>query len=659
MRGIDLFKIGAFLATLSTSLCSGQAISFLRGESITLTDPLPPVSDPYNQIYNRFSVASGDFNGDGKADVLVHISQISYGPVGSNFHSLVLYLGNGDGTFQRRDLPEPSIRSFGLLIAADFNGDKKLDFLVTVGNQSQIFLGNGDGTFHQAAEPFPGAPLIAADFTGDGKIDLLVPVASGTDSQCPDGGVFRIYPGKGDGTFLSPLPCSPSARDSLLGLDDMVVADFNGDGKLDVVWADIKGNSFVVVWLGNQDGTFRKPTIVSAKTQHGYKAIAAADINHDGIPDMVIAFGSTLTVLLGNGDGTFREIDPAPDSYSLSFSNTAGGGAAWSAGNDIFLRDLDGDGNLDILSGSVVFRGNGNGSFQPPQYIGAGKYPISAICEDLNGDGKADVVYLTGAPNGIQGTGDQASLAVLLNNSGKPNPNNPYGYSAASGALGLAQGMIASVFGSGFSAVTATASGVASYPTSLGGVSMRIRDSLNGVQLAPLLLVSPTQINFLVPMKTPLGPVTLTVDKGSATAVEGANATIVLAEAPGFFSVSPAVPAATAVRIRPDGSQEPIEVFTCRAAAVCTSTPIDLSNGPVYLSLYGTGFRNASSYYSTCQVGGATAKVQFLGPHPLLIGLDQLNLLLPERLPSGSTAINCKFVDSYPGNLVQTFVLIR
>ena len=187
--------------------------------------------------------------------------------------------------------------------------------------------------------------------------------------------------------------------------------------------------------------------------------------------------------------------------YSLIYS-TGGdnnGGPRYWITNDLFLRDFDGDGNLDILLDGVVFRGNGDGFFQQAQYLGAGgtddissRPPISVICEDLNGDGKADVIYLPLAPPGSQRS-YSGTLAVLLNTSNKPVPTNLLGFSSANGGAILAPGMLASVFGKSLAATNATASG-SSLPTSLAGVSLRVRDSTDAVKLAPLLFASPSRI---------------------------------------------------------------------------------------------------------------------------------------------------------------------
>ena len=190
------------IAAFSLSIAFGQGISFLRAKDISVAD---------QQLSSIFSFAPGDFNGDGKTDFIVGISRhLVTTPPPTDF-SAVLYLGNGDGTFKRIDLPvasmtSPSAGYQGHVIAADFNGDNKLDFLVTIYNQTRIFLGNGDGSFQEGIQALPEFPLAAADFTGDGKVDLLTSNRYIQDDQkCSGNGSFRVFPGNGDGTFRSPL----------------------------------------------------------------------------------------------------------------------------------------------------------------------------------------------------------------------------------------------------------------------------------------------------------------------------------------------------------------------------------------------------------------------------------------------------------------------
>src|SRR5262249_31097201 len=153
----------------------------------------------------------------------------------------------------------------------------------------------------------------------------------------------------------------------------VVTADFNGDGKLDLVAVNgytRPGQSGVNLLLGNGDGTFQAPVSL-ADGRHG--AVATADFDGDGTPDLayttVTATGTTISVLLNNGDGTFR-----------SAGDFAGDVAPLTA------ADLTGSGKIDLVNGGRIFLGNGDGTFRLASRIdGTGLHVAVA---DVNGDGK-------------------------------------------------------------------------------------------------------------------------------------------------------------------------------------------------------------------------------------------------------------------------------
>src|SRR4029077_8012574 len=114
---------------------------------------------------------------------------------------------------------------------------------------------------------------------------------------------------------------------------------------------------------------------------------------------------------------------------------------------------------------------------------------------------------------------------------------------------------------------------------------------------------------------------------------EGTRTTMVTAVSPGFFTVdgqATGVAAATAIRVLPDGTRQDVPVFSCNEADSCTAVPIDLSTGAIYLSLYGTGLRNASHagcYMDTSLYPGGGPVVTYSGPQPTIPGLDQVNMV--------------------------------
>ena len=192
------------------------------------------------------------------------------------------------------------------VVVGDVNGDKKLD-IVTVSGLAKtvaVLLGNGNGMF-QPAVSYPlgdlATSVVIADLNGDGIPDLAV--ANHTSINAP--GTISVFTGIGDGTFQPAVQYNPTVQANWA----LAVGDFNLDGVPDLVFTSIVSNlpTQVGVMLGNGDGTFQSP--------RGYDAGGAlprtpalADFNGDGVLDMVVAnagFGGNLSVLLGNPDGTY------------------------------------------------------------------------------------------------------------------------------------------------------------------------------------------------------------------------------------------------------------------------------------------------------------------------------------------------------------------
>jgi uncharacterized protein (TIGR03437 family) len=172
--------------------------------------------------------------------------------------------------------------------------------------------------------------------------------------------------------------------------------------------------------------------------------------------------------------------------------------------------------------------------------------------------------------------------------------------------------------------------------------------SHNGDILAPLLYVSPTQINYVLPSSNPFAWISIE-RVGSPYAPEGI-AVPISSIAPGLFSVGDGLAAANVAYITPSG-QVSMQVTSCDGPA-CQLVPIDVSGSPVYLSLYGTGFALASTTGSSCTVARQILPATYGGPQQQFPGLDQVNVLLPRSLAgTGATAIYCSFVPptSFPG----------
>ena len=230
------------------------------------------------------SVTVGDFNGDGKAD----LATLSFQNTGDGTGTLSIALGNGDGTFQ-----PPATYTVGAnpssMLMADFNGDGNPDIAVpSVDNQNNgivsIVLGNGDGTFRPAIylpTASTSTSMAVADFNGDGKADL---VSTSTGDFTRPG--VSVLIGNGDGTFQAPL-ITPFIQLSFNSPSPMVVGDFNGDGKPDLV---VLGFSSLFIMPGNGDGTFQTPLSLNTGAFSFFSSISAGDFNSDGKTDLAVGY---------------------------------------------------------------------------------------------------------------------------------------------------------------------------------------------------------------------------------------------------------------------------------------------------------------------------------------------------------------------------------
>jgi hypothetical protein len=353
---------------------------------------------------NALHATVADLNGDGKLDIAVAATS----------GSIAILLGNGDGTFSAGSTITTGLGQNPVsVIAADFNGDGKLDLAsANEDGTVSILLGNGDGTF-KAPQNFPAGSdcvyLAAGDLNNDGKLDLVVTNLTA--------GTLAVLLGKGDGTF------GPPAFYTAIGGNALILTDFNHDGNLDIVVAtgstNIIGWDFssgdVEVLLGNGDGTFQGGPLYTAGTTP--VSIAAGDLNGDTNPDLVVANqgSDSLTILLNQGNGVFTAAAP----YTLTLANGGQVGPV-----SVALADFNGDGKTDVavadgLAGNVaVALGSGDGAFQAASYFTTGNNPAMVAAGDLNGDGKPDLVVANvGNLESYNGT-DSGSVSILLNAGG-------------------------------------------------------------------------------------------------------------------------------------------------------------------------------------------------------------------------------------------------
>jgi hypothetical protein len=283
--------------------------------------------------YNTAAIATGDFNNDGDEDV-----GFGADPNGPPTR-LQVNLGDGKGKFRLGSrfghFPNGNATRFAV---GDFNGDGNLD-LISLQNQNpdiSVFLGNGDGTFRHKADYHRFAfEMVTADLNGDGILDLV---------QMGDVSLF-VQLGNGDGTFQKPRQI---VSNNLIGCSagpNLFVSDFNGDGIADLAYCERGSpNGKLLVAIGKGDGTFKKPFAISIPSFTGFFSFVPGDFNSDGKTDLIVNYLSSdstaeTDLYLGNGDGTFRR-KRIIKLAGQPFYNAEGG---------IVPADLNSDGLLDAI----------------------------------------------------------------------------------------------------------------------------------------------------------------------------------------------------------------------------------------------------------------------------------------------------------------------
>jgi Flp pilus assembly secretin CpaC len=371
------------LALLSSNLNpSSTALA-----AAVLSGSLPRTDYPVGN--SPVALAEADFNGDGIQDLVV--ANKGNGTT-SALGSISILLGTGGGAFgtatgitigtsQDANVPTPSAVAVG-----NFGGDVNMDIAVTdsANNNVAILRGNGTGGFSAPLTyPTGNAPvaLLVKDFNGDGIPDLAV--VNQTD------GTVSILLGQSGGTFGPktdyPVGSMPVAIAS---------ADFNADGVADLAVTNNTSGT-VSILLGNSDGTFGLKTDFA--TGAFPQGIATADFNSDGKPDLAVAYqtdtlGNSVSILLGNGNGTFGTATNFPAGsgpVGIVAADLTGGG-----NQDLAVADQTGN-DLDILAG------NGDGTFALPVSLGTGNGPVAVIATDLIGSGTLDSAVANESSNSV------------------------------------------------------------------------------------------------------------------------------------------------------------------------------------------------------------------------------------------------------------------
>ncbi len=356
------------------------------------------------------AIASAYLNTDNNLDVVTgdSVSTVASGPIPPDKSTITVLLGKGDGTFKPQvNYPGCTVGNAVQIVLADFNRDGITDIALGCSDRTNknlnngnggtngglvILLGKGDGSFLAPTFYSTGdvASIATGDFNHDGILDIAL-----TDNAQQN---VLFFNGNGDGTFTQQVANTISTSTAARGV---VVSDFNNDGIDDVAYVVADGSLFdLYVAISQTNGTFVVPTTPIA-TQIG-EFLTAGDTNGDNNADIVSVtvtepggqIGNSMFVLLGNGNGTFQ-----PTATYLS-----------DIPSDPNLADVNGDGIPDIIAGgsigALVYIGNGDGTFQPyapgslpnaEPVIGGFALTYAVNAGDFNNDGNADLI---GTDNG-------------------------------------------------------------------------------------------------------------------------------------------------------------------------------------------------------------------------------------------------------------------
>ena len=243
-------------------------------------------------------IVTGDFNGDGKQDIALGGSGVQ------------LLFGNGDGTFQPAvTIPQAGSVFVYDLVTADFNGDGKPDLWIRTAGGYEVLLNNGNGTFKSPiiVTATTGFVSYAADINGDGKMDIVG--ENGVNSSS-----VNVWLGKGDGTFQSAY-----AVNAGLSVTNLIVGDINGDGKPDIVAINAYTTVTASAMINLGNNIFAAP-VLSALPNEGTNFLTTADFNGDGKADLMTGNSQKVDqVFLSNGNGTFTLSSTITTGYNCDF----------------------------------------------------------------------------------------------------------------------------------------------------------------------------------------------------------------------------------------------------------------------------------------------------------------------------------------------------
>src|ERR1051326_2536951 len=388
-------------------------------------------------------VAVGDFNGDGKPD-LVTTNRIDDAGDAGQTDAVAIFLNTyGYPNYLPANVYLSGVNNSNIgtrpvaVAVGDFNRDGKLDLAVVNrginpsdagGNSVSIMFGNGDGSFQNAVNYAVGATpqkIITGDVNRDGALDIAV-TNSATNT-------ITVLLNNGSGVFTATAQSPIAVGTTPIGL---VAGDLNGDGKLDIAVAN-SGDNSVSVLLGNGDGTFQSAVAYSSGPAGSTPwAVAIGDINRDAKPDLLVANSGSngMGALIGNGDGTFRgaqqyAVDQTPRDVLAIDANRDGATDVITANElapyppNCIPNDANNPcytpGDISVLMG--VSPGPQNPNYALSN-LPAGQTPSRVAVGDFDRSGKTDIAVVDTNFNSVSncplpsGTSPCDAVSVLLNN---------------------------------------------------------------------------------------------------------------------------------------------------------------------------------------------------------------------------------------------------
>ena len=537
-------RLAVSMALISLAIFSSHISASAQSATFTRTD--------YPILGNNHIVA--DLNGDGIPDL-----------AGTGLNSAAVMLGNGDGTF-RAKVNYAAGGQTQDLAAGDFNGDARIDLVVSLNDPAfslSLLTGNGDGTFNApvnfentaAQEDSPA--VVAADLDNDGRLDVVLAHAIACFvSPCVAARTITVMLGFGDGTFQLPFDIEVGT-----GMSRIAVGDFNRDGIKDLGIAGDNSQLYTLLGVGN--GTFLNQPTITLTTDTLFvdgTDIDIADLNGDTIQDLVVAIptnGSRTAILVGNGDGTFQapRILTEPGLRVPQYQVIAD-----------FNRDGFQDLALALANGTKglfeILNGNGDGTFRSPVLYLAPP-PLSSVgggtlaTGDFNRDGRPDIALpIIGANPALAGLVNSTGSIVVAPAYGSvtATPSTVIGGNSTEITISLVTGAVAPSSGLTFS-VSSSNSTVLQVPSSVfmpaGTSSVRFIATTRAVTSTQDLNIRirnnqlgrrnlTVTVTPAAPAPEPLSLLSLTL---SASSVVGGNAV------QGRVTLSAVAPAATVVNL--------------------------------------------------------------------------------------------------------------